>query len=174
MGQYHKIVNLDKREFLDPSKLGAGEKAWEQFANYPSTPQALILLISSSNGRGGGDLDGPDDVLGRWAGDRIAMVGDYSEREDLPPQHDADLIYALCHERYEIEENIAYLSKLASEKTDEKDKAEYEQKAARLSVWKASPYKDISELVREAVAKNAGCKWDAKKEAFVPIEEWAK
>lgn len=171
MGQYHRIVNLDKREYLDPYKLGSGAKAWEQFHNYPS--KALIILISSSNGRGGGDLEGPEKVLGRWAGDRIAMIGDYSEREDLSLEHNADLIYGLCAEAKQIEERISWLNKCAAE-ADAEHKGEYEERAARLSMWKVRPYKDITVLVRGAVAKNAGCKWDAKEKAFVPVEEWAK
>jgi hypothetical protein len=90
MGQYHLIVNLDKREFLDPHELGVGLKAWEQLASLPSTPQALFVLLLSSNGRGGSDLDdavvsghGSEPVIGRWAGDRLAVVGDYAEDGDL-------------------------------------------------------------------------------------------
>lgn len=95
MGQYHRPVNLDKKEFLDPYKLGAGLKLWEQLASHPSTQGALVVLLSCSNGRGGGDLE-PNHVIGRWAGDRIAYVGDYAERADLPASDEADLIWGLC------------------------------------------------------------------------------
>jgi hypothetical protein len=104
MGQYHYVVNLDKKEFINPHKLGIGLKAWEQIASSPSTPQALFVLLLCSNGRGGGDLarvdgaDGP--VIGRWAGDRIAVVGDYAEDHDIKaPLHDpvSDL-YDFCAE----------------------------------------------------------------------------
>ena len=33
VGQYHLVVNLSRKEFLDPHKLGCGLKAWEQIAN---------------------------------------------------------------------------------------------------------------------------------------------
>ena len=29
MGQYHKLINLDKKEFVDPHKLGLGLKQVE-------------------------------------------------------------------------------------------------------------------------------------------------
>ena len=32
MGQYWKAVNLDKREFVHPHRLGCGLKLWEQLA----------------------------------------------------------------------------------------------------------------------------------------------
>jgi len=79
MGQYHKIVNLDRKEYLNPHKLGCGLKQWEQLANHPGTGAALlVLLASASTGAGGGDFAGGN-VVGRWRGDRIAMIGDYDD-----------------------------------------------------------------------------------------------
>ena len=130
MGQYYLIVNLTKREFIDPRKLGIGLKAIEQIASFPSTPQALFALLICSNGRGGGDLAmynsseyGPPGrewspkepaaeydgnytrhefraAIGRWAGDRIAVVGDYAEDNDIVPSgyDPASRIYNLCSE----------------------------------------------------------------------------
>jgi hypothetical protein len=100
MGQYHVIVNLDKKECIWSHGLGAGLKLWEQLANHPSTQEALLVLLACSNGRGGGDLgvNDPNRVIGRWAGDRIAVVGDYAEFTDLPEQFMADTIYGECHE----------------------------------------------------------------------------
>lgn len=58
MGQYWKAVNLDKREFINPHKLGAGLKLWEQLANAPGTGAALVILCAAMpEPRGGGDLD---------------------------------------------------------------------------------------------------------------------
>lgn len=107
MGQYHMIVNLDKHEFLMPHKLGSGLKLWEQLANTsPGVGAALIALLAVSNGRGGGDLDdsynydGATGVIGRWGGDRIAIVGDYAENYDLdhavfgPGDPEPESIYA--------------------------------------------------------------------------------
>ena len=83
MGQYHKVVNLDRKEYIDPHRLGCGLKLWEQIANSPGVGAALIVLLAShSNGQGGGDLtESPTatPVIGRWRGDRIAFVGDYDD-----------------------------------------------------------------------------------------------
>lgn len=113
MGQYHLTVNLDKRQFLDPHKLGDGLKLWEQVNSEGGTCAALFMLLTVSNGRGGGDLHtfvpGPDktnpyrdghyiepEIVGSWGGDRIAVVGDYAEDTDLHPEHMAGLVYTLC------------------------------------------------------------------------------
>lgn len=100
MGQYHKVVNLDKREFLNPHGLGDGLKLREQTDSGPGgTATALIVLLAVSSGRGGGDLTVPDEnntIVGRWGGDRIAIVGDYEEPEDLPNEPLGGYIYKLC------------------------------------------------------------------------------
>ena len=105
MGQYHRLVNMDRQEFLDCHALGDGLKLAEQVSSGPGgVASALLVLLAASNGRGGGDL--PDDmateenrVVGRWAGQRIAMVGDYAEDDDFPTREgDAkpSAIYELC------------------------------------------------------------------------------
>ena len=125
MGQYWVVTNLDKKEYVHPHKLGAGLKLWEQLANHPGTGGALIVLCAAMpEPRGGGDFDltenwhGPERTfpehnttpgpmpedyeavarrtIGRWAGDRIALVGDYAEDGDLAPEHEASTIYAKC------------------------------------------------------------------------------
>lgn len=83
MGQYWKAVNLEKKEYLDPYALGAGAKLWEQLANPPGIGAALIILLACMpEKRGGGDLE-TNPVVGRWAGDRVTFVGDYSEAGDM-------------------------------------------------------------------------------------------
>lgn len=95
MGQYHLTVNLDKQEFLDPHRLGDGLKLVEQFqgAN-PGVRSALLALLACSNGRGGGDLPNGG-IVGRWSGNRIAVVGDYAEPGDISCV-DASEIYFDC------------------------------------------------------------------------------
>lgn len=98
MGQYHYTVNLTKREYLDPHKLGDGLKLVEQCGHSPGgINDALHLLLAASNGRGGGDFE-PCEWVGRWAGDRIAVVGDYGEDKDLSPEDEASTIYSRCRE----------------------------------------------------------------------------
>ena len=127
MGQYWMVVNLSKKEFVLPHRVGAGLKLWEQLANHPGTGAALIILCAAMpEPRGGGDFDlevnwhGPERIdmsgpgkmpetypdiakrtIGRWAGDRIALVGDYAEKKDLPPRFHAETIYERCCEQYE-------------------------------------------------------------------------
>lgn len=101
MGQYHLTVNLTKREFLDPHKLGDGLKLAEQCHGKPGgTNDALHLLLAVSNGRGGGDFprsaDPESKWIGRWGGDRIAVVGDYGDDSDLPAEFSASRIYLRC------------------------------------------------------------------------------
>lgn len=86
MGQYHFPVNLTKKQYLHPHRLGNGLKLMEFISASDGIPQAMILLLACSNGRGGGDFRGedPEGLIGSWAGDQIAIVGDYFEQEDMP------------------------------------------------------------------------------------------
>lgn len=124
MGQYWVAVNLDKKEFISPHKLGTGAKIGEQLGSEMGS--ALIILTAAMRERrGGGDFDldsnyyGPERTMqhsgsapvveeynvvarrtiGRWAGDRVAMVGDYAEDSDLPARFKASTIYEKCRSR---------------------------------------------------------------------------
>lgn len=68
MGQYHSVINLDKRAGYCPRSLGSFIKLMEQ-AHTPIATSALLLLLSDPAG---------------WGGERIAVVGDYAEDSDLP------------------------------------------------------------------------------------------
>lgn len=83
MGQYHKIVNLDKKCLISPPDFTDGMKLGE-FSGGGLTMVALTALLAISNGRGGGDFQDEFDssLIGSWAGDRIAIVGDYWEDSD--------------------------------------------------------------------------------------------
>lgn len=82
MGQYHLIVNLNKREYIDPITLGGGMKAIEQLLNPSTTPAAMFMLMVCPTPRGGGDLR-RSDVAGRWHGDKVVIVGDYAQDGDF-------------------------------------------------------------------------------------------
>ena len=115
MGQYHLIVNLDKRQYIEPHALGNGAKLMEFGRSADGALTALTLLLACSNGRGLGDfylpkstLQGEEkaalaerysEIVGSWAGDRIAIVGDYAKDIDLPTgasPFPASHIYELC------------------------------------------------------------------------------
>jgi hypothetical protein len=81
MGQYYKYVNLDKKEYLHPHRFGEGLKSGEWMYS-GMMPRALAVLLIDGDGRGGGDLriiEYAPDIIGRWAGDRIVISGDYSD-----------------------------------------------------------------------------------------------
>lgn len=96
MGQYWIPVCLDTKEFIDPHKLGTGLKLFEQVSDHPGTAAALVVLCTAMpEQRGGGDLR-PHPIIGRWAGKRVALVGDYAEDSDLPAEFEASTIYQRC------------------------------------------------------------------------------
>jgi hypothetical protein len=100
MGQYYKIANLDKKQFISPSVFGDGVKLMEFARSSSGTLTALAVLLASSNGKGGGDLhmDGKSPwfgVPGSWAGDRIVVAGDY----DDDPESPGCGVYEACSEQ---------------------------------------------------------------------------
>ena len=86
MGQYHKIVNLDKKQILHPHKFDDGLKLMEFGQSGQGTMAGLAVLLAASckgGARGGGDVDSESTLVGSWAGDRIAIIGDYCEEDDV-------------------------------------------------------------------------------------------
>ncbi len=75
MGQYFYIVNLAKREYIDPHRLDCELKLWEIVAS--DVLNVLGLLLRQSCETGGGDIQKEYSTAGRWAGNRIVIVGDY-------------------------------------------------------------------------------------------------
>lgn len=105
MGQYHVLVNVDKREWVDPWGIGLGSKQLEHIgeAGWPlvgSLADAMYILTMTSPARGGGDMPFTE-VSGRWAGDRVMIVGDYTEDEDLPAEFLASQLYGTAHDSYQ-------------------------------------------------------------------------
>lgn len=119
MGQYHLVVNLDKKQFLHPNHLGDGLKLLE-FGDGGATLTALAILLAKDNGRGLGDLHvaSPDTPLdhwakndygltrkrtpfahfvGSWSGDRITIAGDYGD--NLPGKEEN--LYQIARREYE-------------------------------------------------------------------------
>lgn len=77
MGQYFRAVNETKREYVDPWDIGGLAKLFEWCANRQAG--IFAYLLRKSNETGGGDIDDPmtAQFAGRWAGDKICLVGDY-------------------------------------------------------------------------------------------------
>lgn len=86
--QHHLILNLDKRQFLEPHAFG-DQATLTGFANEAQgTLTALAMLLARDNGFGAGDLqlhqETPDQgLIGSWAGDRVVIVGDFAPNPAL-------------------------------------------------------------------------------------------
>jgi hypothetical protein len=103
MGQYHKLVNLDKQEVVDPHGLGLGAKQHEHTGAFDgSLSDAIYLLVMSSPNRGGGDWSSTGGISGRWCGDRVVVVGDYTEEGDIGEYENANKLWSESIEWFDI------------------------------------------------------------------------
>lgn len=76
MGQYFKLVNLDKKQWVYAHRIGNGLKIAEQTGWAYSTEEVAKLLL--------GPKDDRHPLIGSWAGDtRVGFVGD--EGGSYPP-----------------------------------------------------------------------------------------
>ena len=80
MGQYYKIVNVKKRQYINPHMFNDGMKLMEFGMSGGGTMTALAVLLADGNGRGGGDINSTNDIIGSWAGDPIVIAGDYADK----------------------------------------------------------------------------------------------
>jgi hypothetical protein len=79
MGQYFKVVNITKKQVMKPLLFGSGSKLMEFSSDRMSIMQGLAILLADGNGRGGGDLNSENPIVGSWAGDQIVIAGDYAD-----------------------------------------------------------------------------------------------
>lgn len=79
MGQYYKIVNIKKKQYITPYTFGDGSKLMEFSMSRNGALSALAVLLADGNGRGGGDLGSDNPIVGSWAGDNIVIAGDYAD-----------------------------------------------------------------------------------------------
>lgn len=190
MGQYWIPVNLTKKEFINPHKLGAGLKLWEQLANNPGTGAALtVLLAAMPEQRGGGDFDldenwhGPERkfpehnispgpmpesytaiarrTIGRWAGDQIALVGDYATDSDLAPEHMASQIYDQCHPKTETRYYKRKPRKGMAFKVMTPGDPHYGEYVADVEV-EPSVYRDVTDDVCRVIEHELGGKYEGE------------
>jgi hypothetical protein len=119
MGQYYKIVNVKKKQYITPYKFGDGSKLMEFSMSANGVLAGLAILLADGNGRGGGDLNSESDIVGSWAGDNIVVAGDYADTGRFVKQPEQNLyevcqaegedisikvLDALCDDRYYFEE----------------------------------------------------------------------
>ena len=104
MGQYYYVCNITKKEFLHPHHMGDGLKLMEfglsAFGTMSGlailladgTMSGLAILLADGNGRGGGDIeeDPVTGVVGRWAGDKIVIAGDYADEGKFVTKKDVE------------------------------------------------------------------------------------
>ena len=79
MGQYYKIVNIKKKQYISPYIFGDGSKLMEFSMSANGVLAGLAILLADGNGRGGGDLHSENDIVGSWSGDNIVIAGDYAD-----------------------------------------------------------------------------------------------
>lgn len=136
MGQYYKIVNLDKKEFITPHEFGDGPKLLEFGTSSGGAMMALAILLADGNGRGGGDLKSNDtEYVGRWKGDRIIIAGDYADPLNFIPSKDKRRLQKVANAVY----TMGYR----------------EWKRVPLYHWAGAHFQDISKNVRN-VLQDAG------------------
>lgn len=107
MGQYHHLVNIDKKEVVNPHGLGLGLKQYEHTGEFNGTlADAMYILMMTSPARGGGDFP-QTDISGRWTGDRVLVLGDYTEDSDVPSIPDAGSLYRESESYTDITDMVA-------------------------------------------------------------------
>lgn len=107
MGQYHLIANLDKREVVRPHGLDFGFKQCEHAGFRGSMSDVLYLLLMTSPARGGGDWPFTTSS-GAWTGDRVVVLGDYTQDEDLPDTPNAGTLFRVADETWtDISDQVA-------------------------------------------------------------------
>lgn len=99
MGQYYMIVNITKREYLDPQDCTDGLKLMEFGLSAEGTMSCLAILLADGNGNGGGDLDSENPIIGSWAGDKIVITGDYADEGRFTRSKKRNL-YAMCDDNF--------------------------------------------------------------------------
>ena len=119
MGQYYKIVNVKKKQYITPHTFGDGAKLMEFSMSANGVLAGLAILLADGNGRGGGDLNSENEIVGSWAGDNIVIAGDYADMGKfvkIPEQNlyevcqaegediSLKVLDALCDDRYFFEE----------------------------------------------------------------------
>jgi hypothetical protein len=102
MGQYYKIVNVKKKQYLNPHMFGDGMKLMEFGTGGGGTMAALAALLADGNGRGGGDLNSDNPIVGSWAGDNIVIAGDYADTGKFLSDDKSDkTLYSVAEEEGE-------------------------------------------------------------------------
>jgi hypothetical protein len=102
MGQYYKIVNIKKKQYITPYTFGDGAKLMEFSMSANGVLAGLAILLADGNGRGGGDLHSENDIVGSWAGDNIVVAGDYADEGKFVKETSRNLYNVASNEGEDI------------------------------------------------------------------------
>jgi len=85
VGQYYTPANLTKGEYLDPEYLGDGPKLYSMALSLQpgGVASALVLLLAHRDGLPSASVAEAGEVVGRWAGDEVILLGDKQGSEDV-------------------------------------------------------------------------------------------
>jgi hypothetical protein len=102
MGQYYKIVNIKKKQYITPHTFGDGAKLMEFSMSASGVMAGLAILLADGNGRGGGDLHSTNGIVGSWAGDNIVVAGDYADEGKFVKETSRNLYNVASNEGEDI------------------------------------------------------------------------
>src|ERR1700736_7088744 len=83
MGQYHRPVCIEAEEGLNAYDFDCGAKEGEIGFSRPSPVNAMVALVCARGGNMPADCS-QSPLVGRWAGKRVLVQGDYAEAKDIP------------------------------------------------------------------------------------------
>ena len=81
MGQSFAIYNLDKSQVIRPGRFNDGDRFREFASSSCGVLLALATLLAHDNQHGG--IHSTHEIIGTWAGDRIAIIGEYADLSDF-------------------------------------------------------------------------------------------
>jgi hypothetical protein len=102
MGQYYLVINLDKRQYLNPHACGEAAGLMDFASNVAGTMTALALLLNDRDRAEPGDSEPGGEVHGSWSGDRVVIVGDYGPDGRYTDRPDTNLYFLAASEFTDI------------------------------------------------------------------------
>jgi hypothetical protein len=83
MGQYHHPVCIEAAEGLNAYDFDCGAKEGEMAFSRPSPLNVMVALVCARGGNMPADCS-QSPLIGRWAGKRVLIQGDYAKDDDIP------------------------------------------------------------------------------------------
>jgi hypothetical protein len=73
--KYRYVINDDTKEFVDTKKIPLSDVYYDENGKaWPYSIHPLPILTCEGNGRGGGDFHKGDDLVGKWARNRVTVA----------------------------------------------------------------------------------------------------